>query len=358
MRAQPINTGLMNTPQLTASTSNTFFPNTIKSTLTATLIAACAVTGNPAIAEKMRLHDNLRYTIDYSSRANYFSELNELGFMHALGFDVHKVFSEARGDIGTLTAQGYLTRIDNMPMRPGFFDDAHDTEFVYRIFNFNYTATPKYLPNVKLGHFEVPFGLEYSINTNGTLRDYFSGRNLGAKADWGATLNDDLGAFEYELSYSTGGGQDFEADDSSSYITAGHISSSRDNDIVLGLSFYEANLKGLDRDRIGIDVKWYRGLHAIYFEASAGKNGETDIKTGTLEWNLRNTNETRLTYAQLVSFAKKSDNTWEENLKAIIGIRYAPDTHWSFSAQVNHDLEALSCSTKETVSSLQIRYRL
>ena len=79
--------------------------------------------------------DNLRFTLDFSSRATDFGALGETGYTHAVGIDSYKVISSATRDIGTLILQAYVTRIDNMIKRPGFFDGKDDTELVYRIFN-------------------------------------------------------------------------------------------------------------------------------------------------------------------------------------------------------------------------------
>ena len=55
-----------------------------------------------------------RQSFDLSSRMVYSGVDDSLGFMHAFGIDYHKVVSDAQGDIGTLTAQLYVTRIDNL----------------------------------------------------------------------------------------------------------------------------------------------------------------------------------------------------------------------------------------------------
>jgi len=149
--------------------------------------------------------DNSRLALDASSRASHLTKQNPIAYTHALGFDWLTVLSSSNKDIGTLLLQGYLTRLHNTQMFPGFFQDEDDTEFVYRIFNFNYTALPGNLPNIRIGHMEIPYGLEHVINTNGTLRQYAQPRNLGLKADWGVSLNKQFERFEYEVSATTGG---------------------------------------------------------------------------------------------------------------------------------------------------------
>ncbi len=312
---------------------------------------ALSVFGYSAITE------NLRSSIDFSSRGIHFGNRDEVGMVHALGLDLHKVFSSRAGDFGTLTLQGYLTRIDNLPVRPGFFDDNHDTEFVYRIVNFNYTGWGGKAPNIRIGHFEVPFGLEHTINTNGTLRDYNNGRNLGLKADWGATLNGETNVFEYEVSASTGGGQKVESQNGS-YAYAARIGTLRENDYLLGFSVYKAEVGNIARERIGLDAQWYFGLHGLFAEFSLGENAGMDQLNGLLEWNIRNSNEAWFTYFQFVRFSQKFSGGWDDNLSGVVGLRYEPDAHWSFSGQVKQDITGFDGAIRETAVSLQIRYRL
>ena len=132
--------------------------------------------------------ENLRMTVDLSSRIGL-TRGGGTAYQHVIGLDSHKVISGEGGDWGTVVMQGYLTRIDNQAQHPPFFDGADDTQFVYRIVNLNLTRYGRGRFNVRVGHFEIPFGLEHVINTNGTLRDFMHGPNLGVKADWGAGVN-------------------------------------------------------------------------------------------------------------------------------------------------------------------------
>ncbi|MCV6606136.1 MAG: hypothetical protein OIF34_12590, partial [Porticoccaceae bacterium] len=100
--------------------------------------------------------DNLRFAVDLSSRVSHFDHADETGYTNVAGIDLHKVFSSTEGDIGTLIVQLYWTRIDNLIMRPGFFDGPDDSELVYRIVNFNWTALGPQAPHIRVGHFEIP----------------------------------------------------------------------------------------------------------------------------------------------------------------------------------------------------------
>lgn len=302
------------------------------------------------------LQDNLRFTVDLSARSVDFTRQNTTGYQYAIGFDIHKVFSSATQDIGVLTAQGYFTQLNNHVAHPGFFQDKDDSEFVYRIFNFNYLGLAGDLPNIRIGHFKIPFGLEHTIPTSGTLRQYIQPRNLGVKADWGLSLNKQFTHYEYEVSYTTGGIQSLDSEDGS-YVVAGRIGTPRDENIVAGLALYKSRLKGMERHRIGADIKYYWQRHGFFSEISVGENEDDQVLNGLVEWNYRNRNESLLGYVQLAYFSQEMDNEDERATEAIVGVKYEPDNHWTFSSQYNKDLDTFSCKDSQAKFSLQIRYR-
>ena len=132
-----------------------------------------------AIPYKQPWEDNLRQTLDLAARPIYNARTGDWRHISFIGIDLHKVFSDEDQDIGTLTFQAYLTRFDDFQRFPPFADDPHDWEIVYRILNFNYTALSRGGFNIRVGHMEIPYGLEQIINTNGTLLDYLHNRNIG-----------------------------------------------------------------------------------------------------------------------------------------------------------------------------------
>lgn len=301
---------------------------------------------------------NLRLTLDISSRAIRFSPENETGFVHATGFDMHKVFSGNNHDVGTLLLQGYLTRLDNFQNPPGTFDDGDDTEFIYRIFNFNYTGLKGDLPNVRVGHFEVPYGLEHAIDTNGTLRQYQQGQNLGIKADWGVSLNNQHTRFEYEIGVTTGGNQELKRQDDS-FVFSARVGTPEGENTVIGASIYRSKLNQLTRERLGVDLRYYMGLHGIFAEISYGENNNQDILNGLLEWNLANRTENQLYYIQLSYLSTQDDGdiNGDSALKTNIGLKYSPDNKWFFSTQYTRDISTFGNARHKTLVSLQARYR-
>ncbi len=319
------------------------------------LSALCLASILPLSALALEWRDNLRAKLDASSRAVHASDLAETGFQHAFGLDMHKVFSGDKGDIGTLILQGYITRINNMQRRPGFFEHPDDTEFVYRIFNFNYTGLGRKLPNIRVGHLEIPYGLEATIPSNGTLRQYQLPRNIGIKADWGFGLNKQHTGFEYDVSLTSGGGQQIERRDGS-YVFAARVGTPRDENLSVGVSVYKSELNGLVRERVGVDARYYRGLIGWFAELSAGENAGNDIFNGLLEWNRRNARENTLLYLQLAYFSE-AGALRETATQAIAGIKYEPTNSLTLSAQAVTDVDTYRSAESKNTLSVQVRYR-
>ncbi len=326
-------------------------------TLSLFFAGACALTLHSPTGDASVLGDNSRFTIDASTRSTRLSIQSQSTAMHALGFDMHKVFSGKHRDIGTLVLQGYLTRIDDHPAPPGIFDSGDDTELIYRIFNFNYTGFSGNAPNIRIGHYEVAYGLEHAIDTNGTLRQYQQGRNLGIKADWGVSLNKQLENYEYEIGYSTGGNQNLNPNNGS-YVYAARVGTPRDDNSVYGVSLYKSELGTTDRERLGLDTRQYFGRHGIFAELSLGENNGLDVRNALLEWNIRSNRESWLYYTQLSYFSSDTSATAsDEMMQGIVGIQYTPDTHWDISAQYQRDLSVLGTSSRQTLFGAQLRYR-
>ena len=56
--------------------------------------------------------------MDIIARGGYFARREQPQGLFAVGLDIHKVFSDEQGDIGTLLLQPYVVRRDNQFARP------------------------------------------------------------------------------------------------------------------------------------------------------------------------------------------------------------------------------------------------
>lgn len=306
---------------------------------------------------------NLRLAGDLSSRTLY-NDRTGL-FFHAtfIGVDVHKVFSGPEGDWGTAVLQPFLTRLDNFPAQPPFFDDGDDWEMVWRIFNFNYVLHPKGRLNFRIGHMEIPFGLEQVINTNGTLKDYIHGPNLGVKGDWGVSLNGELPDFEYEFALTRGSGNDW-INRGDPYIIAGRIGTPREDAVSFGMSVYYGNVFNyaapndpVRRWRGGFDVIFGAGPFEVLGEVSAGETEGSDVINTIAEIGWTSSKRPLTIYNQIFAFNSDTGSTWDHSVINNLGFRWTPDNHWAISGQWRQDMATFGAARPQGVFALQFRYR-
>ena len=337
---------------------------------TVPVVAAAAVFlasgASAADSGETTLTDNLRWTIDVAARGMIETESDEFGHVEFLGLDLHKVFSNENGDWATLLLQPYLTRINNVDMHPPFFDDDYDTQVVWRITNINFTVLDGGRLNFKVGHFEIPFGLEQIINTNGTLRDYIHGPNFGLKADWGVTVNGELPALEYEVAVSRGSGNNWR-NEGDPHIVSGRIGTPRDRSWWLGLSGFQGDVydRGqpdgtLERSRLGLDGAWFRRQFALLAEISIGEDESTDVTNGLVEIDFSSVDDVWLIYFQLRRFEMDTTTPGGDDTatSGALGVSWDPDNHWSLSLQWAHDFTTFAGAPETQVMAAQIRYRL
>lgn len=358
------------------------------SMLTATAISAVLValpaTAQSALSES--LGGNWRMTVDLSGGADVSG--GHVTFLNTVGFDTHKVVSSPSGDWATVVMQGYLTRADHTA--EGKPDDA---SFMFRIFNANITRFGRGHFNVRVGHFEVPFGLEHVINTNGTLRDFMHGHNIGVKADWGVGLNGSWRKGEYEVTWSRGTETSLSAS-GGSYLFAGRVGMPSDGNLVLGVSALRGRVRNLrataewradvgpeaiepeamplvdeavaagviDRYRVGADVAWYRGVYGVLAESAYGEDSGPDgvarrtVVNALAEVNRTNSDDRVLTYFQGRLFSHETAAGWSRQVNGALGIRFAVDRHWSVSAEYSQRLPG-SDRAQERALRLQLRHR-
>ncbi|MEW7987081.1 MAG: hypothetical protein AB2805_06490 [Candidatus Thiodiazotropha sp.] len=303
---------------------------------------------------------NSRWAIDLSSRVVNDLESHHSASTHVLGFDYHKVLTDDSGDIGTLVFQPYIVKLNNVPNPPFFFDDGDDTELTWRIANFNYTALSEGKFNIRAGHFEIPFGLEQNIDTNGTLRQYtFSDR--GIKADWGISINGALPRFDYEVALTRGSGNEIESR-GDPYVFAGRIGLPSHQNLIAGLSWFHGDVlagNGItERERVGFDLAYYRHHWELLFELSGGNDDGDDRMNSLMEASWRNARENLHLYIQWSRLWLKPDNHWEAGDDVKTGILWSPVSGFEFSAQYQKQIDMIRQQAKPSFFTLQVRWRI
>lgn len=297
--------------------------------------------------------NNLRWSVDFSSRIIDRSTASQTANMAHIGYDIHSVISNGKKDIATFVLQNYLTRANNLNPHPSIFSDEDDWAFTYRSFFVNYTNTCNNCPNIKVGHFVIPYGLEHDIDTAGELRDYNHASNIGLKMDWGVSLNKQHRQFEYELSYTFGSGA-YLSHQSGRYIMTGRISTPSYKNLAYGLSLLEAKTPNNQRRKVAIDIKYYQGFFGYLFEIGAGKHNDQSVIDNQIEINWRDWQEQWLLFGQ--SYYSKVNNQTSKRVLAI-GTRYEKDQRWSFEAKINQALHHNQANKRATIFTAQIRYR-
>ncbi len=302
--------------------------------------------------------DNARATVDFSVRQNHTD--GHYWSMHAAGFDLHKVVSTRRGDVGTLVFQPYVVKLVNAPGVPPIFDHEDDAALQWRIANFNYTGLAQGRFNVRIGHFELPFGLEHVVPTNGTLHQMNAPASIGLKADWGMSVNGFFPEFEYEFAAMRGAGNDLSTD--ANGIVVGRIGSRRDRRLSVGVSFMDGEMERgccnfIERRRAGIDATLLlpRGFQ-IGAEYAAGEDDGEGIEHAFADVRWLSPSESLLTYVQWRRASTDTISGYTSSFAA--GLRYEPDGHWNVDLQLQHSLNRASNVTSTETVSVQLRYRL
>jgi len=340
---------------MTKSTGIIYLQKTFGSMLFSASVIITISINSPAMAME-NIQQNLRASIDVSSRVVDYQSQDQTGSSHIVGMDLHKVFSNENGDVGTLILQAYMTKLDNQVQHPGFFKDKDDEQLVYRIFSFNLTPRGKTLPNIKLGHIELPYGLEHTINTNGTLYGFQQGAALGLKADWGMSLNKQLQGFEYEISATSGTGQELTIN-TDTHIYAARIGSHRDNNQVMGLSVSESSLELITRRRVALDIQHYWGLYGLLGQLDWGDDNRENIRRVMMELNWRGPREITRAYLQTFHITKSITTQNETRQGYALGLQLDFVRKWDLSAQYKGDAQVFNGQSKQKILSAQIRYR-
>lgn len=305
------------------------------------------------------LGENGRWSMDLSTRVNKNTALNLSNTMHVVGLDIHKVLSSKHSDIGTLTFQPYLVKLNNVHPHPFFFDNENDTKLTWRIANFNYTAISQGKFNIRVGHFEIPFGLEYQIDTNGTLRQLtYSDR--GIKADWGLSINGILPNMEYEVALTRGSGNDYR-NTGNPQIFSGRLGTLRNRNLITGFSWFYGDVLGangiINRKKIAVDALYYYYQWQFMFESSLGKTAENNILNLFAEAMWRNPRENLNAYIQVGYQNTENDNNRHSTSYWLTGVQRLYTSGLDISIQYKHYLKDNEINEIDPVASFQLRYR-
>lgn len=313
------------------------------------------IISQPSILE--RWQSNLRTTFDFSSDAIFNAE--DSFTKNTVGFDLHKTLAGRTRDIATIVFQPYLVNFSDRDRQPFFFDD-RDTELTWRITNINFNLLANGALNLRLGHFELPFGLEKNIDTNGTLRQY-SFFDRGIKTDWGLTANGVITRWEYEFAISRGSGNDI-SDRDQPHIVSGRIGSASHKNRVLGFSVFSGDVLGANgttrQQRLGVDLAWYYNQWEFLAELSGGEVDNAETAFALVETSWRNRSEWSHIYVQLKRQHLELESNRDEALSLTVGINQKLSRDFSMSGQLAKPLEDFATKDRSSRFTVQLRFRL
>jgi len=294
------------------------------------------------------------------------------GAQYDLALDAYAKLGTPQRDVATVVAQVYLSRAQRHPAPPPFFDGPSDTEVLPMINTINLHLTEDRRLNLKVGHLELPYGLEATISNAGELRQFTLGPNTALMVDWVATLNGTLERFQYEVGVGRGSGM-FYADHFGPYSLFGRIGSPVDNETYggvngWGFSVFRAQVlnparTGVHlRQRVAVDGQVYLGPLGLLGELSTGSNGEgagrARVLNGLAEANLTSRREIISGYVQLVgertSVGGRGTRTWTQ----VVGVRWTPAPGWIVSAQRDERIWRQRGMPPQGFLNLQVRRRL
>ncbi len=317
--------------------------------------------GSPVQAVEWRmLAENARGSIDIATRRT--ESLTDDGWsgLHVFGIDLQTVLSGNGGDIGVITLQPYFARLVNVDQPNATFEDPGSWELTWRISNINFKVLDRGRLNVRLGHFELPFGLEQNLDTNGTLRQ-FTFRERGIKVDWGVTANGQVGGAEYEIAASLGSGNDIEQRSGSSLVS-GRIGTSSRGNFIVGASFMSGDVQtaagAISRDRLAIDLALYRNNWEFLLEASTGSDDDADRDAIFADIAWQSPRETFLSYLQLHHYTTDGPQGGTTERSVAVGSKLTLRRFTLLSAELRRSFIDASNDSASTSLTLQLRHRL
>lgn len=335
------------------------------------------------------LTNNLRFDIEMVNRFSTTRRRGKVSGFNTIGFDLHKVFTDEHGDIGTLLLQLHIARRDNAFPTPHHVEDDDDWEVEFHDFHFNLTRWGRGRTNFKIGRFAVPFGLEPNSETHLTLYQTIAHENLGLKKDWGFSINGQLPKFDYEVAITQASGHEI-WNVGKNYAVAARIGTPSEKNLVLGLSAFHGQVmdehrihrwrsglremsrvdrvlgrtpdkgRGEDnlvrRTRFGIDVFWVNEQYTLKGELSVGRDFNQDVVNSLVEIDWRSADESLHAYLQGIYLGQRGSG-WDKDIEARIGMVWVLDPHFEISAQYSQDLKTYGDRPTDSMFTIQSRIR-
>ncbi len=283
-----------------------------------------------------------------------YSEMNDFYTKDSLGFELYKKFHDEYGDFLTINLQmrfafnSLLTEENNVHRYRDFssWDDYNKViEFhnAYAQWKLLYGKL-----NLKLGHYDILYGLEPNVDTHQPLVQKLVLTDLHMKKDWGIFVEGSLEDFDYGMSLTLGSGMGIHREDDS-YLLSARITTPP-IETYYGISFLHGNLLNTNGtillnnnstkvSRAVLHLKHSMGEFSINPELMFGLQ-EDDTVTGALfevAYQPAQHDQLQL-YVQYQFIVSDFDMSFEENLNfGVIGIEYQLSNPIYLSLNYRHD---------------------
>ena len=185
---------------------------------------------------------------------NWSDVRKEPGGKQSVGFEALKIFSGKWGDWGKVLFQFRLVRYNNafmlindikMPLMHLNKYDAWAPEFHDAYFEYRGKFKGRF--DLRLGHFDVPFGLEENEDTHISLVQLMSMRNIGFKKDWGLSILGNLTKLDYNMALTMGSGV-YPINRKNNFLLSSRVGTPADENIIIGIS----GIYGYVIDQMGV----------------------------------------------------------------------------------------------------------
>lgn len=326
------------------------------------------------LSETLVTDTNHRLFFDLNSRLQESTQdASSWGWWNEFGIDFYKKIRIGNRDAAKVVLQVNWATLDSYPRPPGFFegmDDGGELTLLSNFIDFSLDDLNKF--NLRIGKFEVPYGLDTSVATQKELRNVLTVNNLGLKADWGVQFHGSFEKYKYQVAIMRGSGSDVTSLNLPRISLPGYIVSARFGTITgseniyggengYGASFFSASIPvdGFsDRElwRIGLDGQSYWGPFGVLAELNYGQDGNIDIYNAFVEVNYVTPAESLLVYSQLRTL-NRNVTSWDDSNSLTLGVRYEISSYCTLSAQWNRFINDSESQSVGDFWTFQSRWR-
>ena len=333
------------------------------------------VTDTKAAEDSLVTDTNHRLSFDLNSILQESTQDSaSWGWWNEIGIDYYKKFRRGNRDVAKVVLQVNWATLDSYPRPPKFFEGMDDGgELVLRSNYIDFSLDNLNKFNLKIGKFELPYGLETSVATQKELRQVLTMKNIGVKADWGIQFHGLFEKYKYQVAIMRGSGSNVTSLNLPRISLPGHIVSARFGTITgseniyggengYGASFFIASIPvdGVsDKDlwRIGLDGQSYRGPFGVLAELNYGQDGDIDIFNAFVESNYVTPVESLLIYSQLRTMSRNV-TSWDDSNSITLGVRYEISRYFTVSAQWTRFINDSETQRVGDFWTFQSRWRL